>query len=136
MDLFTFINEMVEKPSEFKKTKLHERGKHFFMINRLCSIKYPIQASYFNHIKIHPGQGVTFWQGLLASQYKRTPGWMYVKTKKEKEKKKAAQPVSDETIIKYCAIHQVSRKTVDAAIRMFDDKMWNELENFDNLINQ
>ena len=52
-DLFEFINGMTARPADFKKTKMHERGKHFFMVNRLCSIAFPIQAAAFNHIKIN-----------------------------------------------------------------------------------
>ena len=97
MELFELINTMF-KPQEFKKVKLHERGKHFFMINRFASIKFPVQASYFNHIKINPAQAVTFWQELWSKSYSRTPNWMYVKTAKAKAEKKAKQPFTDEFI--------------------------------------
>jgi hypothetical protein len=133
-DLFGFINDMVAKPEEFRKTKMHERGKHFFMINRLCSIGFPIQASYFNHIKINPGQAVTFWQSLLSQRYSRTPQWMYVKTSKAKEAKKAAQPVDDAVIRKYCEIHKVSRRDVDDALLILGEGFAKELKNFEQLI--
>jgi hypothetical protein len=133
-DLFTFINEMVAKPEEFRKTKMHERGKHFFMINRLCSIGFPIQASYFNHVKINPGQAVSFWQSLLSQRYNRTPQWMYVKTSKAKEAKKAAQPVDDAVIRKYCEIHKISRRDVDDALLILGDNFAKELKNFEQLI--
>ena len=86
-DLFGFINTMFSKPAEFKKTKMHDRAKHFFMINRFMAIKHPVQASYFNNLKINPGQVVTYWQESLSKVYNRTPGWMYVKTAKAKEAK-------------------------------------------------
>ncbi len=132
-DLFEFINGMTGNPEEFKKTKMHERGKHFFMVNRLCSINFPLQASYFNHIKINPGQAVTFWQSLLSQRYNRTPGWMYVKTRKEKEAKKALQPVTDEIIKRYCEAHKISRREVDDAIAILGEKMHIELKSFEEL---
>jgi len=135
-DLFDFINGMVAKPEEFRKTKMHERGKHFFMVNRLCSIQFPLQASYFNHIKIHPGQAVTFWQQLLSAKWNRTPGWMYVKTRKEREQKKALQPVSEETIRRYCEVHKLSRRQVDDAIEILGERMHEDLKNFEQLIQQ
>lgn len=135
-DLFDFINGMLAKPAEFKKTKMHERGKYFFMINRFCAINFPVQAAAFNHIKINPGQAVTFWQKLLSSRYTKTPGWMYVSTAKAKEKKKAAQPVSDETIKKYCEQFQLSRREVHEAIDLLGDKMVKELKNYEKLISQ
>lgn len=135
-DLFGFINDMLGKPAEFKKVKMHERGKYFFMINRFCAINFPVQAAAFNHIKIHPGQAVTFWQGLLTARYSKTPGWMYVSTAKAKEKKKAAQPVTDETIRKYCEQFQVSRRDVDDAMELLGDGMVKELKNYEKLISQ
>ena len=89
MELFEFIDSMFKKPDVFHKIKMHERSKHFFMLNRFCSIQFPVQASYFNHIKINPAQAVTFWQYLLSNKYSRTPSWMYVKTAKGKADKKA-----------------------------------------------
>jgi hypothetical protein len=132
-DLFTFINGMVSKPEEFRKIKMHERAKHFFMVNRLCSIAFPIQAAYFNHIKINPGQAVSFWQSLLSQRYNRTPNWMYVKTAKAKEAKKLQQVVTDETMRKYCEIFKMSRRDLDEALAMLGERMENELKEFEQL---
>lgn len=134
MDLFDFINEMISKPAAFKAVSNNERSKHFFMINRLCSIRYPIQAAYLNHLKINPAEAVTYWQSLLSSQYNRTPGWMYVKTKKEKENKKASQPVEDDVIQKWCEVHQWSRRDFDNAVALLGDKVWDELKIFKTLL--
>jgi len=135
-DLFEFINGMVSKPEEFKKTKMHERAKHFFMVNRLCSIAFPVQASYFNHIKINPAQAVTFWQTLLSAKYNRTPNWMYVKTAKAKAEKKAVQPVSDEVMRSYCETYKISRRDLDTAILMLGQSMEKELKDFEQLTQQ
>lgn len=136
MDLFPFINTFF-KPEEFRKIPLHERGKHFFMVNRLSSIAFPIQASYFNHIKISPGQAVTFWQNLLGAKYSKTPGWMFVKTKKAKEeKKKAEQPVSDETIRKYCEHFKISRREIEEGLLLLGEPFKDELVNFEKMIKQ
>ena len=135
-DLFDFINSMFSKPAEFKKTTLHERGKHFFMINRFMSIKHPVKASYFNHVKINPGQVVTYWQESLSNMYKKTPGWMFVKTKKAKEEKKKKQVVTDETIRIYCAHFNLARKDVESAIKMLGEPFEEELRSFEKLITQ
>ena len=135
MDLFQFINTMF-RPEEFAKIKMHERAKHYFMVTRLCSIQFPLQASYFNHIKINPAQAVTFWQQLLSAKWNRTPGWMYVKTRKEREQKKALQPVSEETIRRYCEVHKLSRRQVDDAMEILGERMHEDLKNFEQLIQQ
>lgn len=133
-DLFEFINGMFSKPEEFKKTKMHERGKHFFMVNRLSSINFPVQAAAFNHIKINPGQAVSFWQELLSKRYNRTPSWMYVKTKKDKEKKAAALDVSEEVIRSYCEVHKISRKVLEDSIEILGDRMIEDIKKFAELL--
>ena len=136
-DLFGFINTMFSKPAEFKKVKMHERAKHFFMINRFMAIKHPVQAGYFNHLKINPGQVVTFWQENLSKMYNRTPNWMYVKTAKAKEaKKKASQPISDEVIRLYCEHHKISRRDIEEALLLLGEPFEKELRNFEKLITQ
>ena len=133
-DLFEFINGMFSKPEEFKKTKMHERGRHFFMVNRLSSINFPVQAAAFNHIKINPAQAVTFWQELLSKRYNRTPSWMYVKTKKEKEKKAAALSVTEEVLQTYCEVHKISRRNLDDSIEILGDRMIDDIKKFAELL--
>lgn len=133
-DLFGFINSMFIQ-NEFKKTKQSERSKHFFMVNRFMSIKYPVQSSYFNHIKINPAQAVTYWQENLSKLYSKTPGWMYVKTAKAKELKKSKQVVSDNTIQLYCSHYKLSRRDVEDALLLVKD-FSDELIEFEKLINQ
>jgi len=136
-DLFGFINTMFSKPTEFKKTKMHDRAKHFFMINRFMAIKHPVQASYFNNLKINPGQVVTYWQESLSKVYNRTPGWMYVKTAKAKEaKKKESQPVSDEAIRLYCEHYKISRRDIEEALLLVGKPFEDDLRGFEKLISQ
>jgi hypothetical protein len=135
-DLFEFINGMIVKPTEFKKTKMHERAKHFFMVSRFSAIKFPVQASYFNHIKINPAQVVTFWQETWSKMYSRTPSWMYVKTKKAKEAAKAKQPFTDELIRTYCEKFQMSRRDFDESLNLLGDNFISEVKQFEYLITQ
>lgn len=135
MELFELINTMF-KPQEFKKVKMHERGKHFFMINRFASIKFPVQASYFNHIKINPAQAVTFWQELWSKTYSRTPNWMYVKTAKAKAEKKAKQPFTDEFIKIYCEKFQMSRRDFDESLEILGDSFISEVKQIESMISQ
>lgn len=133
MELFDTINAMFAKPAEFKKLTLHERGKHFFMINRFMSIKYPIQAAYMNHTKIHPGQAVTFWQELLGKMYTKTPSWMYAKVNRKKADKTGVN-ISEETMNYYCHKNQTSRKVLDEAIKMIGEPMIKELQDIEKMM--
>ncbi len=133
MQLFDFINTFF-KPAEFSKIKMHDKSKHFFMVQRFASIKYPLQASYFNHIKIHPGQVVSYWQESWSKLYTRTPGWMYVKTKKIKEEKKKELPVKEETIKAYCELHKMSKRDFQDSLDILGNAFITELINFEKLI--
>jgi hypothetical protein len=134
MELFDLLNSMFSKRDQFEKTTLHERGRHHFMVNRFMAIKYPMQAQFLNHTKIHPGNAVTYWADTVGKMFSRTPSWMFVKTKKEKEKKAAAQPVNDSTIRYYCQKNACSRRDVEEAIKMFGDPFVQELSQLQKLI--
>ena len=134
-DLFDFINSIF-KPSEFKKEPPHEKAKHFFMINRFAAIKHPVQASFFNHIRINPSQVVTFWGETWGRSYSRTPTWMYVKTKKAKEEKKAKQPLSDAIIKIYCEQFKMSRRDFDESVTILGDSFIEEVKMFESMVSQ
>jgi hypothetical protein len=106
------------------------------MIQRFASIKFPVQASYFNHIKINPAQAVTFWQELWSKTYSRTPNWMYVKTAKAKAEKKAKQPFTDEFIKIYCEKFQMSRRDFDESLEILGDSFISEVKQIESMISQ
>ena len=133
LELFDTINCMFANPAEFKKLSLHERGRHFFMINRFCSIKFPIQAAYMNNIKIHPGQAVTYWQETIGKMYTKTPSWMYTKVSKKKADKSGIN-VSEAAMNYYCQKNQISRKVLDEAIQFVGEPMIKELKDLENLM--
>ena len=134
MELFDFIKVMYTNPTEFKKLSLHERGKHYFMINRFMSIKFPLQAYYMSHLKIHPGQAVTFWHEFVQGKFSKVPGWMYTKLNKKKVEKTLGADVSEEVLNYYCQKNQCSRKVLQEAIQMIGEPMIAELKQIENLI--
>jgi len=136
MELFDLLNAMFAKRHEFEKTTLHERGRHFFIVNRFMSIKYPVQAQFLNNTKIHPGNGVTYWADTVGKMFNRTPTWMFVKTKKAKEAKAAAQPVNEETIRYYCQKNQCSRRDVNTAMILVGEPFIEELQTLQRLISK
>ena len=132
--LFDFINIMFDKNS-YEKVKPYTRGKHFFMINRFCSINFPVQANMLQKINVNPVSVVDFWQNLLSKLYTKTPGWMYTKTAATKKKVKDKY-VEDETIKLYTQRFGYSRKQVQDAIDMFGDKMITELKDYEKMLKQ
>lgn len=136
MELFETINAMFANPAAFEKTSLHERGRHFFMVNRLFSIKFPVQAQFLNHTKIHPGNAVTYWSETVGKMFSKTPGWMYVKTKKAREEKAKAQPINEATIKYYCQKNQCSRRDVEDAMRLVGQPFLDELISLQKLLDK
>jgi hypothetical protein len=74
--------------SKWEDVSTYEKSRNFFMINRICSIQFPVQSNYFNNIKISPSSVVDYWKVLLSNKYNSPPKWTWTKTrKKEKENK-------------------------------------------------
>jgi hypothetical protein len=85
---------------DWDKIKDRDKSRNFFMVNRICSIKFPLQSNAFNHIKIQPEKAVDFLKVLVTSQHRTSPQWVWTKTeKKEIEKKK--KETYDDNIIQF-----------------------------------
>lgn len=88
--LFDFIKMMFERPKEYSEIKQHNKKRHFFMINRFFSIKFPENASAFNRNGIEGSYVVDSWH-LVAQRFKGVPAWIYTKTKKVEATKATAK---------------------------------------------
>jgi hypothetical protein len=89
MELFDIVKRIFDrKDSSWNEVSNNLKSRNFFMINRIMSIQYPIQANQFNHIKITPPGVVDWWRSNLSSRYTKSPPWIFTKTKKSESKKK------------------------------------------------
>ena len=95
------------------------------MLNRFMSIQYPIQANALNGIGINGANVADCWQ-MVATQYKRTPGWIYTKTKRAT--KNTTLKLEKEVVDYYMSIHQLSNKDLEQMKRMFPDELKAELK--------
>ena len=91
LDLFGMVKVMFTDSHEYSKIKNSDKGRHFFMISRFFSIKYPTTAQAINRIGQNPWAAVDLWQ-LVASRFQRVPGWIYTKTKKSPSQEKTWKP--------------------------------------------
>lgn len=84
---FDIIKSFYSK--SWDKISDRDKSRNLFMINRICSIAYPLQANSFNNIKIQGDKVVDFWKIFIRHHSKNVPSWIWTKTlKKEKEKEK------------------------------------------------
>jgi hypothetical protein len=84
MELFDIVKNIFSKNnSKWDSIGKIDKSRNFFMINRIMSIQYPLQANQFNKLKITPVYVVDWWRNTLASRYSKTPNWIYTLTKKK-----------------------------------------------------
>jgi hypothetical protein len=81
MELFDFTKVLFTNPNGYNKLKNSEKSKHFFMIQRFFSIKFPTTAQSLNRNGINPWAVMDLWQ-IVGSRFQKVPGWIYTKTKK------------------------------------------------------
>jgi hypothetical protein len=92
MELFDFITALFDK-KEYAEISDNIKKKHFFMVQRMMSIKYPLEANNFNILNINHVSAVDFWHMVLTMTYSRKPNWLY--TKSEKKNKNAIKDKID-----------------------------------------
>jgi hypothetical protein len=100
------------------------------MINRFCSIQYPLQAESLNLIGTDAADVVDAWH-LVASSYKRTPGWIYTKVRKTESKKVEEFVPSDDTIKFYLNKFKLSYKEYDSCVKFNKSELYDELESLE-----
>jgi hypothetical protein len=86
MELFNLVKVIFADPKEYSNLKNSEKSRHFFLINRFFSIKFPTTAQSLNRNGITAWAIVDLWQ-IVASRFQRVPGWIYTKTKKLNKEK-------------------------------------------------
>jgi len=132
--LWDMVNMLFTKPHEFSKLSTYEKGKNFFMMQRIFAIKYPLQASALNHLRISGGHVISFWCDTMQKLYVKQPDWIWkafksIKTTKTLEQKKF--DVTEDTMLYYCQKHQCSRRELNEAIAKYPDEMLEELKFFE-----
>lgn len=81
---FDIIKMMFTDKTAFDNLTDAFLAKNFFMINRVMSIQFPLQAQCFNRLNINVAQVIRSWQLYAASQcgYGRVPSFVYTKSGK------------------------------------------------------
>jgi len=90
MQLFDIVKLIfTNKESEWKTVGKNDKTRNFFMINRIMSINFPVQANQFNKLKVIPFPVVDWWHDTLHTRYTRSPQWIYTQTKKSNDSSKS-----------------------------------------------
>ena len=105
----------------WEKISDRDKARNLFMINRTCSIAYPLQANSFNNIKIQPEKVVDFWKVFVTHKHRSTPSWIWTKTIK-KEKEKSQDNYKDEIIDFIKEKYQISNREIQEMKDFFPSK--------------
>jgi len=114
----------------WEKVSDRDKARNLFMINRTCSIAYPLQANSFNNIKIKPEKVVDFWKVFVTHHNSKTPAWIWTKTTK-KEKEKKPKEYKEEIINFIKEKHQLSNREIQELQDFFPlkfDSFYKEVE--------
>lgn len=135
MELKDFIKTVFEKPEEYLELR-SEKAKFFFMTQRFMSIAFPIQAQAFNHIKIQQSVTMDYWQESMTKLYKKTPSWIYTKTKKADKKKVKEDMPSDEAINYYLERTRMSKRELTDAIKLFGEEAIEPIRRIESIMKE
>lgn len=119
MELFDIIKLIFNKKGWDKVSGL-DKSKNFFMINRIMSIQFPLQANQFNKNKINPIPVVDWWHGSMSNYFKTVPPWIYTKTKKTEKKTKEENFEEAERFV--CQRLMISQRELTDLKTFFPDK--------------
>jgi hypothetical protein len=126
MELFDFIKVIFEQNKKYEDLKNYDKVKHNFMLNRFMSIQYPIQAQMFNKLGISP-LGVSDSWRKVGRNYKKTPGWIFTKLKKNQKNQKAYSP-SPEALTLFLQINQIGEREFKEALKFNPDLVTESLK--------
>ena len=118
---------------EWEKISDRDKARNLFMINRICSIAYPLQANSFNNIKINPENVVNFWKILVTHQNKKTPSWIWTKTIKG-DKAKVKKEYREEIIEFIKEKYQISNREIQELQEFFPTKFNNFYREIETLM--
>ena len=85
MELFDIVKNIFSKNQRsWDSVGKNDKVRNFFMINRIMSIQFPVQANQFNKMRVNPHFVVDWWRNTLSNRFSKPPSWIYTKTVKRK----------------------------------------------------
>lgn len=130
-DLFEVLGAIFTDKNKFEDFSSLTLGRNSFMINRMMSIQYPLQANVLNINHINQEDVVKSWNIFIPQQY-RNPSFIYTKgSKKAQETKNKKLDIPKKSdIIEYCLTYGLEYKSVMDAIKFFKEDMINEINDY------
>lgn len=130
---FDIIKMMFTDVNAFNNLSNLILSKNFFMINRIFSIMFPMQAQCFNNVEINQGDVIRAWQQFAVSKlgYGKVPFFVYTKGAKASQEANKVDDINKEDKELYCKHYQISLKDFDDMLYFMHDFA---LEHFNNFV--
>jgi len=123
MQLFDIIKLIFNnKQKEWKSVGRIDKSRNFFMINRIMSIQFPVQANQFNKLKVVPAPVVDWWHDTLSVRFSKPPIWLYTKTKKSDTTKTEEAKTSELTESFIRDKYRISKRDIETIKKFYPDK--------------
>lgn len=120
MKLFDYINTIFGPDKQWEEISELDMSRNAFMLNRLMSIKFPIQAQMLNIMKISPvGQALT-WRA-IGKQFRRTPSFVYTKTKGVSTDK--TKKLNEDAVKLYMKINEIGEREFKDAYKFNQEEI-------------
>lgn len=126
--LFDMIDSIFVDRYAYKKYTKECIKQNAFMINRIMSIKYPIEARMLDRQNISPYAMYYLWNSMLWNG-RRKEMWVFTKgSKKSKEETSEDKEFPDSIIDQYCIYHNIERVQFDDAYRFFKEELTSDVK--------
>ena len=136
MELFDVVKRIFESDARWKEISNHDKARNFFMINRIMSIQFPIQANQFNKLKVYPVPVINWWHATLSPRFKKSPQWIFTQTSKSNKNKKEDKKIDfSEAELLVRDKYQVSVRDLDQIKKFYPDKYKDWMESITSQIN-
>lgn len=135
INLFELMKIMYTSPQKYADLNDIDKERNAFMINRLHSINFPLQAHLLGRNGIKGIHLVDFWQK-IAARNRRVPSWVYTKTKNNTTKTKPFKYThTDDAAVFLLKKKEWSLQDWNLNVRFNTDELKKELDYIDKQIN-
>ena len=136
--LYDIINMMFTNFENFNKLSDTVLDKNFFLINRVFSIKYPLQAVMFNKLGINTAAVIRSWAMFISSKegYGRVPYFVYTKGAKKSSVSdtKVQEKIDKGLIYEYCKRYHITLKDFNVLLSIFHNELITDVKRYEKLI--
>lgn len=135
---FDIIKYMFTDDEAFNKLTKLQLERNYFIINRIFSIKYPLQAQVFNQNGINQSEVLKIWKDFLnkVEGSGRVPGFCFTKGSKRSSEEAASskKKLTRARIVEYAKHYNLSLKDLDDVYEFFPNEFEVEVNRFEKMM--